>query len=290
MLNLKLFLLITLISFSLQDSHCLLTYEYCLEEKESPQTEETTIDNCAYENDEGTFCNECKDGYAVTYDGKCSNSISKCSYLDNENKCENCYEGYALSYDRSECISFANCVKLEQGNKKCKECKHFFYPNSEGKCERTTCQDYNNNNVCIECRSGYYLKGNECKKISIPYCLTVSDSEGKVCNSCLINLPIINGECLVPENLIKGCSYYDASGKCTKCEEDDYELKNGNCIFKGCKRNEEKVEICEYCEPGFHEDDNDGFCIGYDGTKDTSVAAMNKIQYSLLILIFSLLL
>ena len=288
MFHLKLFLLLTLISFSLEDSHCLITYEYCYEEREPTQPKQTKISNCAYEDDEGTYCYSCKDGYALTYDRQsCTNSISKCYELDEQNKCKNCYDDYALSNDRSKCVSFPNCKVLEKDENKCKECDFYFHPNSEGKCERTTCHIYNTNNVCTHCFEGYYLKDNKCQKISIPYCLAVSDSEGKVCSSCILNLPIINGECLVPENLIKGCQYYDAFGKCNQCAEDDYDLKEGNCVFRGCQKNEKKNEDCEYCEAGFHRDEDD-ICIGYDGTKDTSAATRNKIEYASLILIFAL--
>ena len=93
MFHLKLFLLLTLISFSLEDSHCLITYEYCYEEKEPKQPKQTKISNCAYEDDEGTYCYSCKDGYALTYDGQsCTNSISKCYELDEQNKCKYCYD------------------------------------------------------------------------------------------------------------------------------------------------------------------------------------------------------
>ena len=62
MLNLKYLLLLTLISFSLQDSNCLINFEVCSEEDEAPITE-GSIDNCLYYDSDGT-CDDCKAGYA----------------------------------------------------------------------------------------------------------------------------------------------------------------------------------------------------------------------------------
>ena len=152
MLKLKSFLLITLLSISLQD-HCFLTKEYCT--PKNPQNDEqdepdNTIDNCMY---------------------------------SEEGKCFGCRIGYAVSFDESQCISFQNCDRLEEGNTKCKECYEYFHPNSNGECERTVCKEFKGD-VCQSCYDGYFLNNNkECQKIEIPYCIQLG-SDGK-CKECV---------------------------------------------------------------------------------------------------------
>ena len=258
MFNLKLLLLLAFLSFSHQDSHCVVTYEYCVKEIDYPDNYEPT-----------------------------RSSIPHC--YDEENKlCLGCEDGYALSFDKKSCISFPNCEYLQQGDNKCEECEYYFHLNSEGKCERTTCLLYEDNDKdCKECFYGYYLKDKKCIKIPKPYCISMSSTDENKCTGCLGNFPLVNGECLAPKNFIQGCYNYNIQEKCTICHQ-DYELKDGTCVFKGCSGNEKKYEECFFCEAGFHED-ADGICIGYDGTKDaTDNAKSNKIEYALLMVILAL--
>lgn len=261
MINLKVLIFSILISFSLQDSHCLINFEYC-DEKEDGKYEDEGSSN------EG--------GIAHCYDAQ-------------EGECKGCDEGFAISYEKNKCISFQNCESLKEGNNNCEKCIYNFHPNSEGKCERTLCQYYGDDDVCQVCFEGYYLKNNQCEKITIPYCLTLDPSDETKCSTCLYYISMEkNGECIVAPTLIKGCTEYDTEGKCTQCDE-EYSLKEGTCVFKTCPSGEIKYEYCKVCEAGYYTD-VDGLCIGYDGTKDKSAGSITGNQnVFILILLLSLL-
>lgn len=292
MFNLKLLLLLTLISFSLQDSHCLITYEKCINKIEDPKLKKAEIiENCEYENEEGTHCYICKTGYSTSNDGSKCISFPHCFYFENgEEKCRTCEDGYALSYNQKECISFENCDQLGEGNNKCASCRYHYHNNTAGKCERTLCSNYNENEVCTSCFEGYYLKEDKtCEKINIKYCLEVSSSDPNECSTCTGDLPIVDKKCIVPETLVKGCSEYNTEGKCNYCTS-DYELNSakGICEFKGCDNGKINHEYCAQCEAGFYMED--GLCTSYkDGSKDTGAANINKVEYSFIILILALL-
>ena len=108
MFNLNYILILSLISFTLQDSHCLITDEYCEEE------------------DVG------------------SGKIPHCYDEDGNGKCENCQNGYAISYEGTSCMLSPGCDKLEKGNQNCADCSIGFLTNSNGQCERSLCTGYEN--------------------------------------------------------------------------------------------------------------------------------------------------
>ena len=261
MLNLKYILLLALISYTLQDIHCLASVETCSKGDDDDDDEERDGGGIAH-------CVQARDG-----------------------KCDYCESGYALSYNRESCISFPNCAQLEEeDNNKCMYCEKYYHPNSEGKCVRTLCDLYDDTDkdVCKQCYSGYYLKDNECKKITIPYCKEVEETDETKCKRCVSNLADpVNGKCIVPTTWIKGCDEYDENGKCIKCDE-DYTKNGDTCTFNPCPAGTTRVEYCDVCEAGFTEDE-DGWCIGHDGTKDTSNATGVKIDFALLIFILAIL-
>ena len=326
MFNLKLLLLLTLISFSIQDSNCLITYDECDWEPTTKRAEK--ISNCAYEfvYVGETYCFECQKDYALSGDKKKCISFENCRYLDSEDKlcskcvdgyvlsnggskcipfphcdyleddtekCGRCEDGYALSYDQKECKSFEGCEQLAEGDNKCSRCQLYYHNNTEGKCERTLCLYYDDNDVCAICIDGYYLNQNKvCEKINITYCLKVSDNDPNECIQCIEGLPSpVNKKCVVPETLVKGCKEYNNNGKCTTCVS-DYKFipENNNCEFEGCTKGEKKNEYCLICKVGFY--DEDDLCISYkDGSKDTSANAanINKIKNALVFLILAFL-
>lgn len=259
---------------------------------------ENPISNCKlhYNYGDDLICSICQEGYFRAYDGKRCFKIDNCVNIDYTefNNCEECKDGYALSYDQKSCISFENCKQLAQGNEKCSDCHEYYHPDSEGKCIRTLCEEYDNN-VCKSCYDGYYLnEQNECQKITnIPYCLQL-DQTKKICTKCIANVPTDNdGKCKFPTNLIKGCNEYDGNGKCIDLD-DEYELiDNGKTgKFKGCPKGT-LFQYCGICKAGYifdKDDSRDGKCIGYDGSKDTSSSMINKVEYALLLFGLALLL
>ena len=261
MINLKVLILSILISLSLQDSHCLSSIEYCGGK------------DYEYDEDEGSS-NE--------------GGIDHCEEA-NGRECEECEEGFAISYEKNRCISFQNCISLEAGNNKCEECIDYFHPNSEGKCERTLCETYDANGVCQGCYGGYFLKNNQCQKITIPYCLTLDSNDETKCYNCVdISMPN-NGNCIVPPTLIKGWTQYDTNGKCIVCYY-GYNIKEETCVFNKCPSGQIKYEYCLVCEAGYYFDYDEGLCVGYDGTKDKNAGSITGNQnVFILILLLSLL-
>ena len=234
MFNLKYILIISLISFTLQDSHCLVTSSACYDKEPT--------------NNAGGIAN-CKEA--------------------GEGVCYECVYGFALSSNQKSCISFQNCDNLAEGDKTCKECAYNFHLNSKGQCERSLCEHYDEESgICKSCYPGYYLKNKECKKINIPHCLEVDELDEKKCTRCLKRLSEpVDGKCIAPKTWVIGCKEYDTEGKCTKCKS-NYTLKDGQCNFNSCD-GKKKVEYCDMCEAGFTDENNNmGLCIGFDGTKD----------------------
>ena len=261
MLNLKIFLVLLLISFSFQDKNCLSKWRMCIDKNFSFKSEEGSIQNCFEYDDE------------------------------NSEECEECMNGYALSSNRKSCISFPNCEELGEGNQKCIDCRKYFRLNSDGQCVPTSCIYYENegkeNEICNECYNGYYLNDkSECIKIPIENCKKY-DKATKKCTKCLGNIvPNEDGNCI--QDFIEGCTEYSANGKCAKCDPNEYTLKtDGTCEFNNCGSNEKVFEYCEICQFGY-EIDIDGICIGADGSKDTSSSENNKVELSLLFFILTL--
>lgn len=256
MINLKSVLLLSLVSFSLQDSHCLKTFTMCIPKVTNDEPNETgSIDHC------------------ISYDS----SKKNCYY---------CEEGYVASSDGKSCKYFPNCDQLDSEEKKCVRCYSFYLPNSEGKCERSLCSSYNKDYGCNSCYQGYYLKGSECKKIPIAYCLLGNES---TCTLCANFAKKTNdGKCEL-KALIDGCEYYNDDGTCSKCA-DEYKKSadNKQCNFQGCdSKTENKYNYCGTCEVGYFPDPEDGKCMGIDGSKDSS--SFNEVRYALIIFILSLL-
>ena len=262
MINLKTLFLLALISLATQDDPCFIKFESCEKEEtntpvETPKSN-SKLPNCYYSINDDSICNICNPGFILNHEG-------------------------------TGCLSLENCWQVAEGNQKCKYCYAYYHPNpTTGKCERTLCHYFNDDDQCIECYDGYYLKGTECKKIEIPHCLK-ADSDGKKCKRCIAeHILQDDGTCKFPSKLIKGCIDYDLNGKCLACEEDDYEpvTADGACNFIKCKANEKKVEYCA-CDAGYASD-KDGQCIGHDGSRYSSNSS-NKLEISLIITIFGLL-
>lgn len=98
-----------------------------------------------------TFCKECRKGYALYPNGKCSGYISSCKkniYSQEKEKgiCLECEEDYTL-YPNGSCIYNNICKKATFSEEKnmpiCSECQEFYalYPNG-------TCGDYHSG--CIK--------------------------------------------------------------------------------------------------------------------------------------------
>ena len=291
MSNLKYFLLLVLISFSLHDKNCLISYDRCLDGKDETPITTGSIENCQYYNtyDNGATCYECKSGYVTSSDQKKCIAFPNCEGLSDDNtKCSYCKEGYAVSNDGKSCKKFDNCMLLDVGDNKCKYCNYLYHLEENGECKRTLCINYVKD-VCQQCAEGYYLKDNQCEKITIPFCLYLDTSNTSKCSTCVSIIdPDENGKCNYPSKIIPGCTKYNNNGECLRCKSDyEYSTDQKTCTFKSCTK---KRNVCELCKVGYNED-NDGVCVGYDGSKDapTSSSKNNKAEFAWIIFILALL-
>ena len=249
------------------------------------------IEHCIsyYKSGEYIYCNECENNYAPYYVNNNYECVKfdYCSYLEDKTHCSSCKEGYARSYDKTKCISFKNCYQLNEDNTKCTRCHSHYHQNSNGQCELTLCSSYSND-VCTACYDGYYLNDKkECQKITIANCLEL-DNSNKKCSRCLAGIdPDSDGNCNLPSKLIEGCEKYENNGNCRKCDG-DYELSSDKKKCDYDCTGGKSYNYCGICKPGYEEDD-DGICIGYDGSKDTSSSRTNQVQFASLLFILMLL-
>ena len=256
MFNLNTFLLLILISFTFQDKYCVVKFRFCDTGDSEPVISSGSITNC------------------IDYDLK-----------DNE-KCNFCKEGYALSYDGTECILFPNCLILDE-NKKCIGCYQYYELNANGKCEKNFCQQYIDG-ICIHCYDGYYLNDqNKCIEIPISKCRQF-DGNTEKCTVCLDGSSPSDGICKQRNNWMDGCVKYEDDDTCKECAEVGYTLKDGICEFDGCESGT-IINYCGVCQVGYDTDD-DGNCVGYDGSKDTSSSSENtRTELAMMIFILALL-
>ena len=275
MLNLKSLILFVLISFSLQDKNCLIYFERC---EKKPST--ISISNCisSYydknENDEKTeYCDECKDGYVLSYDGiNCipiENPIQYCiEYIsDSEDilQCSKCDTNHALSNEGKRCTSLTNhienCIHYHldsEGNLFCDECKtdHFYSIDRKSCIEFKNCEDfrYEENAYCYKCNNGYALSHDKrsCKQFENCYKLAEGD---KKCSECYNSLFHLNteGKCERTQ-----CKKY-VENVCTECYEGYYLDNNKNCKripIENCLEADSKGEKCISCLRGCNRDAN----------------------------------
>ena len=267
--------------------------------------ESKIIPNCInhyfdkYEEEEVLLCDECQNDYALSDEGDSCIGIKNC-YIAEDNECYQCKPGYAVSYDGKSCIQSQteHCIWLARGNSGCEICDNFFLPNTKGKCEKTLCSESEDNNIheCSYCFEGYYLEGNECKKIEIENCIELDEDNEDNCLYCVDDEYSYDGKCNTP---INGCEEEEDNGKCSECGINYKKTTDNTCEFKGCPDGSLKFEICEACKAGYYPNFYGNVCIGYEDIQDSSSgdsssgdsspdsSSGNKIQYALLILLLA---
>ena len=92
MFKLDLLLLLTLVSFSHQDKHCLITFEHCVEESKEAEPE---------------------------------SDIAHCLYEQND-ECVTCEHDYLPSSNKKKCLYFPNCAKLDGDDSDCASSSDYF--------------------------------------------------------------------------------------------------------------------------------------------------------------------
>ena len=126
MINLTSFLLLTLLSFTLQIEHCKEALYMCqsqVTQYQNANIPKTAIPNCvSYDKNK---CDMCKKGFALSNDGSScvSTSIDNCYQLANGNaNCQDCYPGYYVKENQCVKLLMAYCVDGSEND--CSECVH----------------------------------------------------------------------------------------------------------------------------------------------------------------------
>ena len=284
------FLFINILSLTLQIDHCIRTYEICTKcdtgyyiVQNEYQYICSHIPNCLTIDDDGTTCNECTNG-TIPHENEQCQIIDNCRKYEDGLYCSECIDDYALSYDRKKCVKYDNCRELDKNNR-CQLCAKHYKLSSKGNCLRSVCEK-EEKGQCVSCTEGFHLLDGECVKIPIDYC-SVGDSES--CTECFHYAPdLIEGHCVL-DKLISGCNKVDLSDatKCTHCSM-GYQLSDDKtkCELTNCANIE---EVCYQCEDGYFIADNGKECLSetiVESEKDFSAYLELSCLYLILMVIF----
>ena len=194
-----------------------------------------------------TFCKECRKGYALYPNGKCSGYISSCKkniYSQEKEKgiCLECDEDYTL-YPNGSCIYNNICKKATFSEEKnmpiCSECQEFYalYPNGtcsdyHSGCINNTYSEEDGKGICFECKEGYFMDIYT-KKCQV--CNWYQEKYNKNFNGCL-KCHVENSALICDQSderhyiSTSGQSIYQCSNAISNCEECSYhsetDLKN----------------------------------------------------------------
>ena len=230
MMNIKQIILLSLVSFCYQASHCLQMQKTCNLYNSQPKT------------------------------------VSHC-ILVRGNQCLQCEENYSVYNDGTKCVNIPNCRVFDE-EEKCESCAFYYNFDSNGNCVKDYCLQYDSNKNCIQCYPRFQLNSEKkCEKINIDYCL---QAEGNTCISCAFGTKEINGNCKIIENFIEGCkTYNNDETACTQCEQ-NYELNNGKCTFTNQCQGLGVYEMCLGCDDDSYIDSTIYQCKRYDGVSENS--------------------
>jgi hypothetical protein len=217
------------------------------------------IQNCQKETPENR-CVECLDGYFL-FNNNCVENpkerIPNCRTYTNAVTCESCNHMFFLSANTCKPIKLVeNCLQYSNTvDQTCLLCSPFFYL-SFGKCFKRSVQIANcklyatSSEECAQCYQGFIVS------FDSKYCVTeiincletnsISPIPGKyssICYECekqyfVQTTTLANGElkteCLLPSQIIEGCSTYQSNVNCKECSQ-GYYFANFKCI----KQNQE---------------------------------------------------
>ena len=213
------------------------------------------LKNCAEIDFYKGICNKCNDGFFLnSEDKKCTNTknCKKSSF----GICNYCEERYYLDKnDNNLCkekkFLLNNCKNTLDG-KNCNECQNNFYFSEDGLCTNTqNCLKTDKDGFCIKCKENYYLTQIQHFCISVEHCYSAS-YDFHLCEICENGylLDIETKNCILNDNNFNFCLEVKLNN-CTKCINNYFFDKNGNCVSsKNCTNSENG--ICIKCDEGYH--------------------------------------
>ena len=193
MLNFQYILFLVLISFTLQLEHCLQEAQIC---QKMTKTESGSISNCVEQKgSDDEACEECADGYAVSFEEDKCIPFSLCYYLlEGNKKCGDCYPGYYWNGNECTKIQIDNCLSLDDDGTLCNECSINYKLNSDGtQCELITikkniegCAEYGDDGYCTQCVKDLYTSSGSGSGFTCTFDGCTGDQVVKYCSSCEI--------------------------------------------------------------------------------------------------------
>lgn len=219
------------------------------------QNDSCIVPNCHFCSNGSDTCTGCDDGF----------------YLYTDVKCENCQTSSAKSIPNC-----ANCT-YENTSLACQDCNSNFFPvNSGSVCQAcnlfiTDCITCIDSATCGVCSDSTYRNNNgavctKCKDTITSCILCYASDSGDVvtCNSCDVDLYLLNNACVNCATFVSGCTACDyPTQKCTACGT--LYLVNNTCVdcatfIHGCTACDPQTQECIACGPGFYLNNNGSTC------------------------------
>ncbi|ELP90118.1 serine-threonine protein kinase, putative [Entamoeba invadens IP1] len=185
-------------------------------------------------------CVLCDDGYVTTdQNTNCEIRQEECIKVQH-GSCVLCSEKYFVN-ERSLCsqcpVGCSTCLSAES----CGSCEETYTKMGEN-CVKTGCLMYDSNNICVDCRRGYFLKNGDCEECS--YGCKSCETNSTFCDECKTGYYLTQQKECVLSNTITGCAgNYSMSG-CLVCAT-GYYLDNWLC--SKCSINCDSCYNTTYC-------------------------------------------
>ena len=261
------FLLIILIIFSFDNVN---SADNCV----TPITGSNLCQTCAanYVLNKDRTCSQCGTGQVI-YNNYCFTTIDHCvkyTLYQEGQKCDRCADDYRPNEDNSACRLYIEYCAEYENNEKCQSCETGYLLKSDHtECiESENCARLDTNNKCTQCEDGFRLitvTGSDpyCSP-TIENCQEYNDDDPLVCDECISSYKTSADS--------HSCEYdaciYTKEGeedKCTSCK-DDYKLREGTCgKIEGCQEYEDSSLSCKNCN-GYGE--KDGICYKIDNCRE----------------------
>ena len=213
--------------------------------------------NCKNINMTNGICEECKEGYYLSSENKCTN-VEGCKESI-FGSCISCNNSYYYNKKEEKCIQkegnndFYFCKQTINGIN-CDICEDDYYHDSNGLCVPTQYCLESENLRCKECISGYYLSNNYyCSKSD--NCLYV-DIFSFICTICKKGYYLDTKDFTCKSNLENNEYKYClkvSDNECLQCENGYYLGEDQRCSFtKNCLESENG--ICLICSDNYYLD------------------------------------
>ena len=210
------------------------------------------IDNCSLYDPKASSpqCQRCHDDFYVGADGKCTERVlsrgkSNCEFTPNADNCT-CQTGYVQNQSDLQCFKLPDYCDVTSDTHKvvnnagyCMLCDSkiaYMDPNSAGTCLKGSiehCAQYQpNQDSCISCKNGHYMKNQRCEKTGVgeeekpldKLCAAWSITSKDSCTGCKPGAKMFQkvNQCVKVQNVIPHCQKYQDTFSCLTCEEGFY--------------------------------------------------------------------